>query len=229
MRETQSQDNFGRNALRNAALVVFVIALFTPFRTIAMAMAVVSIAIRLAYWTNRALGHSAMAILGALAVAFLMLQYRVTRQYDTLRSAVREYGDVSLGQQTFPMPKISRLSIGSGVTDDEFTSILELDGLDRLSELHLDNSDLTDASLNTAMSKLELSYVFIDCDQMSDKAILSFMESSPECRVIPYRRNLRKNEVKVFLGPPPAGQQYVAHGAAGCAGFSACMMFAAAR
>jgi hypothetical protein len=89
-----------------------------------------------------------------------------------------------------------------GVSNADFGLILGLDGLDRISDLYLDNDVLTGASLQIASTIPNLKYVFIDCDKIIDDAILRFESRFPKCSVIPYQRNLH-GPPTVFLGEPP--------------------------
>ena len=79
--------------------------------------------------------------------------------------------------------------------------MLALPGLRGVTEVRLESRRLTDAALPQVASLPNLSYVFIDCVQMSDAAILEFESQVPECRVIAYQRNLH-NTPPVFLGTP---------------------------
>jgi hypothetical protein len=65
---------------------------------------------------------------------------------------------------------------------------------ENLTDLYLESDELTDRCLSDVSRLKHLRYLFIDCDAISDSAILEFEEQHPDCRVIPYKRELH--------GPP---------------------------
>ena len=171
-----------------------------------IALAGLVLALRFAYFSNRIVGVSLIAIVGLGSSYFLFLQFSAERRYHRLLAELKLYNDVTIGREFFPLPRISRISIRDGIADSELATILDLDGLDDLSELYLDNGELTDASLTMVASKLNLNYIFIDCNKITDAAILEYENRYPNCTVIAYKRDLHDDGVDVYLGPPPIGK-----------------------
>ena len=201
-------DNSGGKAIRNFAIVVLLLVAFTPVRSLALPIAVVAVLIGIGYVLrsvlrfNRAVGLALIATITTSLCAYLALVYRAELRHHALLVHLDEYTDVSVRRNVFPLPYVHQLSIGRGVSDGDVTSILQLDGLDQITDLYLDNDILTDACLQDAAKIGDLGYIFIDCDNISDDAILQFEAQFPDCRVIPYKRNLHGPQT-VFLGMPP--------------------------
>ncbi len=160
-------------------------------------------ALRFAYVANRKLGALLITLVGLGASYYMYLQYSAEQNYQRLLADLKPYRNATVRRELFPLPKTTQLSIGYGVTDTELSVILDLDGLDDISDLYLDNSELTDASLVTVASKLDLNYIFIDCDKITDAAIRDFSNRFPNCRVIPYKREFYG--VDVYVAPLPSG------------------------
>jgi hypothetical protein len=194
-------------ALLSAVVAVLLLVLITPLRPlrlpvlIVLLAAVVAFGFRRALRFNRTLGVGLIAIIITGLCVHLVLIYRGETQHEALLKQLEQYGEVSVRRYVFPIPYVHQLSVGGDVSDSDLSSILRLDGLDRISDLYLKSDALTDASLQEAGKLKELQYIFIDCDKISDDAILQFMARFPDCTVIPYKRNLH-GEPEVFLGPP---------------------------
>lgn len=201
-------ENSGLKAFRNATLAVALLLLFTPFRLFAILFVLVIgllAILKYAYAVNRNLGGTLSAIVLLASASYVYLQYSVNNTYQRLLSDLSEFEDVTIRREMFPFPKIPQLSIGDGVSDAQLSKILDMKGLNGISELYLDNGQLTDASLSTVATKCRLTYIFIDCDKITDSAILDFMNQSPDCTVIPYKRDLHDDGVAVYLEQPPDG------------------------
>jgi hypothetical protein len=206
---SRHSDNYGRTAFRNAALVVTLLLLMTPLRPLAILIVSFSalvLLLRFAYTANRTLGIALIALVGLGASYYLTLQFLADQSYQRLLAELKTFDDVTVRREFFPFPRVPQLSIGNGVTDGQLQAIFDLDGLADISELYLKNNELTDNSLAIVASSLDLNYIFIDCEKITDAAILEFENRFPDCRVIPYKRELHDDGVEVFLGPPPIGE-----------------------
>lgn len=201
-------DNSGGEALRNVAIVVLLLVAFTPLRSLALPIAVVAVLAGIVYVLrsvlrfNRTVGLALTATITTSICIYIALIYRAEMRHRALLVELNEYTDVTVRRNLFPLPYVHQLSIGRGVTGNDLSSILRLDGLDRITDLYLDNEILTDACLQDAAKIRDLGYIFIDCNNISDDAILQFADQFPDCRVIPYKRNLLGPQT-VFLGMPP--------------------------
>lgn len=205
----QHADNTGQTAFRNVALVVTLLLLLTPLRPLAIllvAFAALVFTLRFAYAANRTFGILLISLVGLAASYYSFLQISADQHYQRLLAVLSTYNNVTVRRELFPFPKVPQLSIGYGVSDAELSAILDLDRMADISELYLHNNELTDASLETIASKLDLNYIFIDCDKITDAAILDFENRFPNCRVIPYKRALHGDDVDVYLGLPPIGE-----------------------
>lgn len=206
---TSEADQSGRIAFRSATLAITLLLCFTPLRPLAIlgiSLVAVVLLLKFAYSANRGLGISLIALVALALTYYLFLQYSGDKKYQRLLAELSEYDDVSIRRELFPFPKIPQLSIGYGVSDAELSDILELNGLTEITELYLDSDELTDASLATVAAKFNLKYVFIDCEKVTNAAILDFEKQFPDCTVIPYDRDLHDDGIDVYLGPPADGE-----------------------
>ncbi|QDS95676.1 hypothetical protein FF011L_44760 [Roseimaritima multifibrata] len=201
-------ENSGGKALRNGAIVVLLLVAFTPLRSVALPIALVAVLVGFGYVFHRVLrfnrsgGIALIATATTMLCVYLALVYRAELRHQTLLSHLNAYGNVTVRRNAFPFPHVHQLSIGDGVANSDLTTILRLDGLDQLTHLYLDNDILTDTCLQDAAKISGLEYIAIDCDRISDDAILQFETRFPECRVIPQNRNWHDPQT-VFLGTPP--------------------------
>ncbi len=202
-----TSDNSVSKALRNAAFAVLLLASLTPVRPLAFIAAIAVgfvYALRRILRFNRPLGLTVIGSVASATCVYLFLLYSVEQRHQSLLTRLTEYSEVSVRRNLFPLPYVHQLSIGHGVTDDQLSAILKLDGLDRITDLYLENGNLTDTCLDDVAAIPKLGYVFIDCDGITDNAILTFEQRLPDCSVIPYQRHLH-GEPTVFLGMPPDG------------------------
>ncbi|TWT93255.1 hypothetical protein [Stieleria varia] len=201
-------DDSGGKSLRNVAIVVLLLIAFGPLRLLALPIAAVAILVGIAYLFrsalrfNRSVGLALITTVTASLFVYFALVYRAELRHRALLENLDTYADVTVRRNVFPLPYVHQLSVGRGVADRDFASILRLDGLAQITDLYLDNDILTDACLQDAAKITNLGYIFIDCDNISDDAILQFETRFPDCRVIPYKRNLHGPQT-VFLGMPP--------------------------
>ncbi len=201
-----SSENSGLSAFRKAAFVAVLLGFLTPLRPLVIlfvAIVALGYVLRFAYSFYRPLGLTLIGLVAAATCFLGSLQYAFDRQYKSLQNKLAAYPDVTIRCEYFPLPKIPQLSVGDGVSDNQLLAILKLDALKDVTELYLESGDLSDAALGHVGSRFKLDYIFIDCANMTDDAILSFERRFPDCTVIPYRRDLHDDRVEVYLGPPP--------------------------
>ncbi|TWT30594.1 hypothetical protein [Blastopirellula retiformator] len=197
-------DNSGSKALRNTGIVVLLLLLFTLRLYALPILALVAglWLVRRLWRLNRTLGISLTTMIAIAACSYVVLIYSAERQHQQLLAELSDYPSASVSRDLFPLPYVYQLSIGPGIDDQALREILQTDGLDQITDLYLENSLLTDDCLNDVATFDDLNYVFLDCDGISDEAIVAFERRLPDCRVIAFQRDLHPNpDFSVRLGP----------------------------
>jgi hypothetical protein len=132
---------------------------------------------------NRVLGiASSITTLTPLAI---YATYFVCAQWAhaELTTKLKAYPNVSVFVSRIPLPRVSRLEIHSDINDVEFAEILSMEGMEQVRHYTIESDGLTDDSLEMLMKIPEDSYVWLDCQGLTDFAINQFAQARQDCRI----------------------------------------------
>jgi hypothetical protein len=200
-------DNAPRRALWNATIVVILIVVFAPVRSLRLPLLLAAGVlgclnlVRSAFRIRRGLGISVCLLLLACVCAALGSYLWIEQSHATLLGKLAKYDDATFQWKYLALPHVFQLSVRTRVTDDDLREIVAMPDFAKVSELYLDSNSLTDACLRNIEELEELEYVFIDSDNITNDAIISFEARHPVCRVIAYGRDLHEGN-RVTLGSP---------------------------
>ena len=137
-------------ALRNAAIVVFILALVIPDPALrilmlaAGALAAIVYIIRKSFRRGRRYGIAVLSIVLLTVGSISASQLLAYRTHTLLLEKLAKYDGATVRRYFFPIPYVHQLSIESGVDDRDLKAILEMPELTDLTELYLESNDLTD-------------------------------------------------------------------------------------
>lgn len=195
----------GSKALRNVAIVVVILLLFSPIRLLALpflTLAAVVWGLRRLWRWNRMLGMTATSLVVAAVSVYAVLYYLEDQKDQRLLAELPQYKHVTLDCDFLPFPRPARLSVETPINDEKLAAILKLERIEMIDHLDLKSSRLTDACLQNVAALPNLKRVFLDCDGISDEAIIALEQQLPDCQVLAFQRNLHPDSgISVKLGP----------------------------
>ncbi|PQO45129.1 hypothetical protein [Blastopirellula marina] len=208
MNETPDNPPFnasGSKAFRNAAIVVVILLLFSPLRLIALpflAAAAFVWLLRRLWRLNRALGMTTTALVVLSISVYAILFYLADQKDRQLFAELAQYRNVRVARDFFPLPHPAQLSVKAGVDDEQLAAILKQERLASIYDISLKNGRLTDACLQDVAAMPNLTRVFLDCDGISNEAIIALEQQLPNCQVLAFQRDLYPDSSSPILMLP---------------------------